>query len=265
MNQKKHEATLLFAFLLLIILIAITRFTDLKPHWGSLEMRSNSTITVSGTAKKNQDNQIANFTAGVESIEASKEEALDKTNETMNQLIAKVKELGVKTEDIQTQNANVYQETEYVPMDTSVSNLMYPQPERGKAQKGDWRANNSISIKLREVEKADALLALLNNSGANYVYGPDFSIDDVEVAGDQLLTEAVTNAREKAEKIAAANNQKIGKMISLTENGSYSPYMNYKSAMPLVGGGLTETMVDADLEPGSSSVSKTVTVTFELK
>lgn len=264
MNQKKHEFTLLFAFLLIVALIAITRFTKLKPHWGSLEMRSNSTITVSGMAKKEQNNQIANFTAGVESIEETKEKALDKTNEIMNQLIVKVKKIGIKTEDIQTQNANVYQETEYVPMDNSVSNLMYPQPERGDARKGDWRANNSISIKLREMEKADELLALLNNSGANYVYGPDFSIDNTESASDELLTGAVLNAREKAEKIAAANNQKVGKIISLTENGSYPLYMNYKSAMSLTGGGVAETTIDADLEPGSSNISKTVTVTFEL-
>lgn len=261
MNQKKQEITLLFAFLLIVALIAITRFTNLKPHWGSLEMRSNSTITVSGTAKKEQNNQIANFTAGVESIEETKEEALNKTNEAMNQLIAKVKEFGIKTEDIQTQNANVYQETEYAPLDKSVNNLIYPQPERGEARKGDWRANNSISIKLREVEKADALLAILNNSGANYVYGPDFSIDNTESASDELLTEAVINAREKAEKIAAANNQTVGKIVSLTEGNSYPIYESYKSVMPMAGG---DAIVDADLEPGSSNISKTVTVTFEL-
>lgn len=263
MNQNKHEVTLLLAFLLIVALIAITRFTSLKPHWGSLEMRGNSTITVSGVAKTEQSNQIANFTAGVESIEETKEKALEKTNETMNQLIVKIKELGIKKEDIQTQNANVYQETEYIPMESPVSNLIYPPPERGEAIKGSWRANNSINIKLREVEKADALLAILNNSDANYVYGPDFSIDNTESAGDELLAEAVTNAREKAEKIANANNQRVGKIISLTEGGSYSPY--YRSAVPMTGGGgITETAIDADLEPGSSNIRKTVTVTFEL-
>lgn len=262
MNQTKHEITLLFSFLLIVALIAITRFTNLKPHWGSLEMRANSTITVSGMAKTEQNNQIANFTAGVESIEETKEKALEKTNETMNQLIVKVKELGIQEKDIQTQNASVYQETEYLPMDNSVNNLMYPPPERGDARKGDWRANNSINIKLREVEKADTLLALLNNSGANYVDGPNFSIDNAESAGDELLTQAVINAREKAEKIAAANKQRVGKIVSLTEGGSYAPY--YKSVMPMAGAGVSETMIDADLEPGSSNISKTVTVTFEL-
>jgi phosphatidylserine/phosphatidylglycerophosphate/cardiolipin synthase-like enzyme len=78
MNQKQNGGNLFFAFILVVGLIAITRFTDLKPHWGSLEMKPTSTITVSGLAKKEQSNQIANFTAGMESIETSKEEALNK-------------------------------------------------------------------------------------------------------------------------------------------------------------------------------------------
>jgi len=256
MNQKPNGGNLFFAFILVVGLIAITRFTNLKPHWGSLEMGSTSTITVSGLAKKKQSNQIASFTAGMDSIETSKEEALNKVNEAMNQLIAKVKDFGIKEEDIQTQTASVYQETDYVD-----SNMMYPQ--RGDAQKGDWRANNSVSIKLREVDKAEDLLAILNESGANYVYGPDFSIEDADLASDELLTEAVTNAREKAEKVAAANNQKVGKIISLTEGGTSPVYSAYKLMAPMAGGG-SESAIDANLEPGSSTTSKTVTVTFEL-
>jgi uncharacterized protein YggE len=225
-------------------------------------MGSTSTITVSGLAKKEQSNQIASFTAGMDSIEESKEEALNKVNEAMNQLIAKVKDFGIKEEDIQTQTASVYQETEYVELSNSgITKTMYPQ--RGDAQKGDWRANNSVSIKLREVDKAEDLLAILNESGANYVYGPDFSIEDVDLASDELLTEAVINAREKAEKVAAANNQKVGKIISLTEGGISPIYSAYKLMAPMTGGG-GESAIDANLEPGSSTTSKTVTVTFEL-
>lgn len=262
MNQKPLEKNLLFIFVLVIGLIAITRFTELKPHWGSLEMRSNSTITVSGTAKKEQLNQIANFTAGVESIEETKEAALNKTNEAMNQLITKVKDFGIEAENIQTQNVNVYQETEY-DADDSVSNLIYPQPDRGSARKGNWRANNSVTIKLEEIDKADALLAILQASGANYVYGPDFSLSDTRAASDELLAEAVINAREKAEKLATANNQKVGKIISLTEDGNYPVYYeSYKFAVPMTAGG---SVADANLEPGASTTSKTVVVTFELK
>lgn len=265
MNQKPNELTLFFAFVLIIALIAITRFTGLKPHWGSLEMRPVASITVSGTAKQDQANQIATFTAGMESIEATKEEALNKTNQAMNQLIEKVKDFGIKEADIQTQNVNVYQDTEYIRMDESaiepgVSNLMYPQPE-GKARKGDWRASNSVTITLREVDRADGLLAILNDNGANNVYGPNFSLDDSQAASDALLSQAVANARTKAEEIAKANKQSIGRIINLTEGGNYPIYNRYEM-MPMSSD--AKMSVDANLEPGSSTTSKTVSVTFEL-
>ncbi len=277
MNPKQNEGTALIVFFLVVALIAITRFTSLRPYWGSLEMRPTSTITVNGIAKKDQVNQIASFTAGVESIEATKEDALNKANESMNQLISKVKQFGVREEDIQTEQATVYQETEYVtepmPMEiqavegsvdgSGVSSMMYPRPST-KPRKGSWRANNSVSIKLREAKRAESLLAILNDSGANYVYGPNFTIDNAETAGDELLSEAVANARAKAESIATANKQKVGKIISLSEGGSYSPmYSAFETAMPMTAG-MNKTITDANLEPGSSSTSKSVTVTFEL-
>jgi uncharacterized protein YggE len=275
MNPKQNDGTLFFAFILLIGLIALTRFTNLKPHWGSLEMRPVSSITVSGQAKKDQVNQIASFTAGVESIEATKEEALNKANEAMNQLISKVKQFGVKEEDIKTEQTTVYQETEYVtepqPMElqavegsTGVSSMMYPPRPSTKPQKGSWRANNSVSIKLRDAKQAETLLAILNESGANYVYGPNFSVDNAETLGDELLSAAVANAKQKANDIANANNQKVGKIISVTEGGSaYPMYGAYDSVMPM-SAGMGKSISNAELEPGSSSTSKTVTVTFEL-
>jgi uncharacterized protein len=259
MYQKPQLNSLLVAFFLVVGLIAMTRFTPLRPHWGSLEMRPTSTITVSGQAQKDQANQLAQFTAGVESIEETKEEALNKANEAMNELIVAVKALGIEDQDIQTEVANVYQETEYERAEI----LIYPpMPDRGTAVKGNWRANNSVSIKLRQVDLAEDLLAILNRSGANYVYGPNFMIDDTMIDDATLLSEAVANAKAKAESIAAGNNQKVGKIISLNESGAYPMYAAYETATMAMGS--AKDSVRAELEPGSSTSYKNVTVTFEL-
>ncbi|HPS40794.1 MAG TPA: SIMPL domain-containing protein [Candidatus Woesebacteria bacterium] len=265
MNPKQNERLLLSAFILVVGLIALTRFTSLKPHWGSLEVGSTATITVTGQAQKEQTNQIATFTAGVESIESTKEEALNKTNEAMNQLIAKVKAFGIKDEDIETQTVNVYQNTEAVSPDMATidSASINIEPD-GKAQKGDWWANNSVTIKLREVDRAEALLALINESGVNYVYGPNFSLDDSSTLGDELLPEAVNNAREKANSIANANNQKVGKIISLTEGSNSYPIYSARDQMLAATSKTSEAIVNPELEVGSSKISKSVTVTFEL-
>ena len=74
---------------------------------------------------------------------------------------------------------------------------------------------------------------------------------------------SLNTPQKKAEKVATANQQTVGKIVSLIEGSSSPVYANYKSIMPTAGG-MTEAAVDAELEPGSSTTSKTVTVTFEL-
>lgn len=258
MQNTKHS-TLLLGFILILALMAITRFTPLRPHWGSWESKYTSTITVTGEAEETVTNQIAQFTAGVEAIEADKETALTKANEAMNTLVAQVKAMGVAEADIQTQTASVYQETEY----EQIEPMIYPpMPDTGSARKGNWRANNSVSITLRTVNQASALLDLLNNSGANYVYGPSFSIDSA-TENDELLAKAVIDAREKAEKLATANGQKVGKIISLSEM-DYSMYGGYAETMSARVMDNGKAMPAPELEPGSSKVTQSVSVTFEL-
>lgn len=261
--QEKNNAPILVvaaSLVALITLIALTRFTPLKPNWGSLEMRQTATITVQGQAEMSQPNQVATFSVGMEAIEADKETAVNKVNEAMNTVIEQVKAMGIAAADIKTESSTVYQETEYERAET----MIYPPmpPVDGTAQKGNWRANNSVSITLRDVSQAETLASVLNNSGANYVYGPNFGIDQSPQAQDELLTQAVAHARERAMKIAAANGQKIGKMLSMNESGSYPFYRSYAedAAMSVS----AKAMTPPQLEPGSSEIHASVTVTFEL-
>jgi len=72
-----------------------------------------------------------------------------------------------------------------------------------------------------------------------------------------LYESAMTDARERAELIASSSGRKLGKVINVVEGGSnnYSPV--YKALSSGMGG--------AELSPGTSTISKTLTVTFEFK
>ena len=125
-----------------------------------------------------------------------------------------------------------------------------------------WHVNNSIEITLRDTTKATALNDLLNASGANSVNGPNFRVDDTNMAANSadLLAAAVKNATEKATTMAKAGNRSLGKMMSVNENGGGAVYpITFAMAKDSAGGG------SASVEPGTSTVSKSVTVVFELK
>jgi uncharacterized protein YggE len=231
-------------------LVALTVFTLVVfpyARWGSITLRPPETITVSGMAQQEEQNELAQFYVGVTATNADKQAAIDEVNTKMDEVIAKLKEFGIPAADIKTQSVSVYQDQEQV---TEGGRMRYVP--------GTWRANNSVQIKLRDVAKTSDLLALLGGSGLTDISGPNFMIDpDDQAARTELMKEAVDQAKEKAAAIAQANGKKLTKIVNVTEGyaPSYGPMLMDRA----MGGGA------APIEPGTSTVQATVTVTFEMK
>jgi uncharacterized protein len=203
---------------------------------------------VSGEAKTQQKNQIATFTAGVDAVNDSKDVAVKEVNTKMESLTIAAKNFGISPADIKTQNLSYYQ-SEEAYWDNGVQ----------KTRKGQWRVSNSIEITLREIDKASVMADMLASSGANNVYGPNFQFDDTSKIENTLFDEAIKNAKEKAEIIAKSSGRVLGKVMSVSEGASSSNvYPMYASKGAEGGGG-------APVEVGSGTVSKSVTVVFELK
>ena len=69
----------------------------------------------------------------------------------------------------------------------------------------------------------------------------------------------MADAKEKAGLMARSAGRKLGKVVGVSEGNSGNIYPIYKSVGLDLGGG------GASAEPGTSTISKTLTVSFELK
>lgn len=217
------------------------------PSWGSMQVKPVHSITVVGEAKSQEKSQIAIFSAGVNAYSDDKNTAVSEVNGKVAAIIESVKVFGVTEADIKTQSMNIYQNQE-----------QYYEDGRQKYRPGQWNVGNTIEIKLRNVDQAASLASVLTKSGATNVYGPNFTFDDTSAQETALLDAAFKNAQEKATKVAASTARKLGKVISVTEAGALQqPVPMYRMESGGGGGGA--------VEPGSGTVSKTVTVTFELE
>lgn len=233
-----------------VIVFAAAYFLPWKNiNWGKVTWEQGNTVTVTGEARTQQKNQIASFTAGVNSVNDKKETAVGEVNTKIEALIKAVKEFGVSQADIKTQNLSVYQNEE-----------MYWDNGVQKSRKGQWRVDNSVEIILRNVDNANKLVDLLTSSGATNVYGPNFQMDDTNKIETGLFDEAIKNAREKAEAVAKSSGRKLGKVVTVTEGSSTSGIFPMYSSAKAVDG-----MGGASAETGSTTVTKSVTVVFELK
>lgn len=236
----------IFAATLAVLILAGSFFIPWQGvKWGKFELLPSSTITVVGTAKTQQKSQIATFTAGVNVVNDNKETAINEANKKIEDIIDAVKNFGIPSDDIKTQNLSVYQQEE-----------TYYEEGRQKSRPGQWRVSNSIEIKLRNVDQASDLADLLSRSGATNVYGPNFSLDDTKEAETELIDQAMEDATKKAEAISKASGKSLGKVLSVAEG--YQPVSIYTALRAEGGGG-------GGVEPGTGTVQKVLTVTFELK
>lgn len=238
---------LLAIFVIGIVLSSLYFFPWKGIRWGKIEFLPAETVTVVGTAWTKEKNQIATFSAGVSYVSDNKDEAVSVVNKKVDEIVTSLIKFGIDKSDIKTENLSVYQQEE-----------QYWEEGKQKTRPGQWRVGNSVSIVLRDVDKASSLADILTKSGATNVYGPNFSLEDTKEAEASLLKDAIDDARKKAESIASSFGKKLGEVISVSETGSpYYPV--YREGLGGSGGG------GVPVEPGSVTVSKSVTVVFELK
>ena len=215
-------------------------------NWGTVNFGNDRTVTVTGTSQKQVSNQIASFSVGVTSVQDKKEMAVAEVNKKMDVVVTSLQSVGASSADIRSAGRSLFQ-------------MEIPVPGGQKSKPGQWRASNNVSVALRDVSKASALADLLAKTGATNVFGPSFSTDNTTATETDLTASAMQNAREKATIIAKNSGASLGVVMSVVEgysSGSVYPMMRAAG----LGGGPS-----AVVEPGSSTVSRTLTVTFRLQ
>ncbi|MFZ2190158.1 MAG: SIMPL domain-containing protein [Candidatus Magasanikiibacteriota bacterium] len=208
------------------------------------------TIMVEGVGKVTAKPDIAMISMGMTASGTTVVVAQEKNTEVMNNLIAKVKALGISEDDIQTANYNIYPQYDY----TEAS---------GSVLKG-YEVQQTVSVKIRDLAKSSQVLALAGEVGANNVSGLQFTIDDNEVYKAEARVKALKQVAEKAKALSQSLGVNLVDIVSYNEySGDSGMYPLYKYAESAVGmGGATPA---PDIQSGSTDIVLNVNVTFEIR
>ncbi len=106
----------------------------------------------------------ANVGAGVTVRAPTASEALRRNAEQMDKVIARLRQLGIAREDIQTANFSLNAQYQY-------RNDSQPPVLLG------YDASNSVNVTLRKLDKVGETLDALVSAGANNLYGPNFTLE----------------------------------------------------------------------------------------
>jgi uncharacterized protein YggE len=208
------------------------------------------TIRLEGEGKVSVKPDVAMTTMGVTTEAPTVAEAQQKNTETVNKLIMRIKESGIDSADIQTQDYNVYP--------------VYNYSTEGEAELRGYTISQNVAIKIRDLSKANQVLALAGEVGATNVSGLQFTIDDKEAYLEEARTEGLKKVAEKAEALSSMLGLNLSAIISYDEyEVSSDPYFyGVKSYSMEMGGNEASA---PQIETGTEDVVLRVGVTFELK
>lgn len=193
-------------------------------------------ITVNGSAAVRAVPDRADFSFGVQSTGRTASAALDANSLEMRKVIATLRDAGVAAADIQTQQ---------VALSPRLS-------DNGETILG-YIAQNTVTARLRDLDRAGAVIDAAVAAGANQVYGPSLSRSNEAELYRTALRSSVADARTKAQAIAAAAGVTLGAVVGVTETGG--------APVPIEGKGAA-TADAAPIEPGTQDILASVTVTF---
>ncbi len=206
------------------------------------------TISVSGLGKVTLTPDRVVFTVGVQTSAVTVEDAVNKNNAKITQVIAALKNAKALDAEIRTSNFSINPLQEY---------------KDGKAPRVvGYQVSNDITVTRDKVGDAGKLLQAAISAGVNQASGLVFTVADPTRGRDEALKKSFEDARAKAEILAQAAKRTLGRAISITEGTA--PQMPPSPIMARVQ--MIESKVsDVPVSQGTEELNFTVSVIFELQ
>jgi uncharacterized protein YggE len=85
------------------------------------------------------------------------------------------------------------------------------------SQKGQYRAENLIEIRVRDVSKAGAAIAAATEAGGNVVAGPQLRVSNPEAADDAAYAAAYKAATARAETYSKAAGLEVVRVLAIRD------------------------------------------------
>jgi hypothetical protein len=245
--QKILPAFLLIILFFLSLFLYTKIFGPISFAVRSVTTNKNDVFSVSGEGKAVVKPDIALVSVGVEASGNSVKQVQNQINQTINQVTAALKKLGIDEKDIKTTNYNINPTYDWA---------------NGRQRITGYHASTNLSIKVRDIDKTNEVIDTATANGANQVGNIAFDVDDKTKAEEEARKQAVEEAKKKATGAARIAGFKLGKIINYSEgrNDFPQPVLLRESAKVGMGGG-----EPTEIQPGSSEIKIVVTLSYEIE
>lgn len=219
---------------------------------GGEEKPTERSISVQGQGTVSAEPDLVTLSLGVQTTGETAMEALALNSEQMTGVIAAIQDAGIADEEIQTSGISLYPVYE----DRS---LVQPGEQREIV---GYRASNSVSVTVYDIDKAGSVLDVAIEAGANQVGGVNFGLSDTDTIITDALIAAVKNAQAKAQTIADTLGVQLGAALVVNEEWIERPQARayFAEAAAFDSGGFSP-----PVQGGTVNVTAHIRVTFAIE
>lgn len=249
MSSKSIQNLLYYSAFLLVTLSALYLIKALDisyPLTISTTTRSGE-LAVVGEGKVEAVPDTGYVDAGIAVRDAATAEAAQQNiSDVNNKIIVAMKKLGIDKADIKTSQFSIFPNYNY---------------KDGTNRISGYSGNATITVKVKDLNLVSKVITEATAAGANQINSTRFAFDSPEKYREEARDKAIENARGQAEKLAKQLDIKLGRVVNIVEStpGNIYPMPLRAEAVTGLGGGAPQ------IEPGTQTVTSTVTLYFEKK
>ena len=204
--MRKHNSVIFAA------LLALAPATLAAPLWAQdAAAQIPAQIAVTGEGVVTAAPDMATVSLGVTQHAKTAKEAMDLTNTELAKVLENLKAAGIEARDLQTSGLSLQRDSD---SGYSVS---------GGSKFDGFTARNQLTVTVRKIDNLGTILDAAVKDGANTLNNVQFGVADPSPLLDEARLRAVADARHRADVVAGAAGVRLGTVITITENGGYSP------------------------------------------
>jgi len=201
-------------------------------------------ISVTGEATVSVPPDLATVDGGVTTEARTAREASEANNVAMGKVLLALKAAGIDSKDLQTSRLSL--QPQYANQSRPGPNVLT-----------GYRAANHVSVRLRDVARVASVIDTLVGAGANEIGGVNFMVAEASKLLDDARSQAVADARRKAEIYARAAGVTLGAPLGIAEGGAPAPMYRNRMVAGMV--------ASAPVAPGEETLSVSVSVSWAIK
>jgi uncharacterized protein len=205
------------------------------------------TITVNGEGAAIAAPDMAIVSIGVRTDAKTAAAALRQNSGKMAATIKKLKDLDIADRDLQTSGLSVSPRYDY-GSNRSTPNII------------GFTAANTLTVKLRDLDNAGAVIDQAVQAGANSLGGIQFTFADPKPLRQAARKDAVKSAQEKAKLYADSAGVSLGRVMTIQDGYTSAP-----SPQPVMARMSAEQDASVPLQAGESSINATVTIVYAIE